>query len=104
MVLWNAAIKISQAKLAGATVPWRDPCGLKFHSRSWPATERSTQMKPIVAKTLTLLTMLAGAGLAQTPDFLPSATYATGGSSAYAAVGDFNGDGLPDIVTYESAT
>src|SRR4051794_27313169 len=76
----------------------------KFHSRGWPATERSAHMKPLLAKTLTLITILSGAALAQTPDFIPDAAYATGGSSAYAAVGDFNGDGLPDLVTYESAT
>ncbi len=61
-------------------------------------------MKPILATTLTLFTILAGAGLAQTPDFIPGAAYPTGGSSAYAAVGDFNGDGLRDLVTYEATT
>ena len=46
----------------------------------------------------------AGFSAAQAPDFVGAASYATTGSSAQIAVGDFNGDGRPDIATYESAT
>ncbi len=47
---------------------------------------------------------MAAVAFAQTPDFIQPASYATGGSSKYAAVGDFNGDGRPDIATYEPAS
>src|SRR5438309_7019487 len=57
----------------------------------------------LMSKLLALLAV-AGAAMAQTPNFLAGATYPTGGSSAMTAVADFNGDGVPDIVTYESAT
>src|SRR5438270_793590 len=59
------------------------------------------------ALTNSLLILSAAAALvsAQTvPDFAPAATYATGGSTSMAAVADFNGDGVPDIVTVEAAT
>src|SRR4051794_5649448 len=47
---------------------------------------------------------IAAAAFAQTPDFIQPASYATGGSSKYIAVADFNGDGRRDIATYESAS
>ncbi|MFN7997138.1 MAG: VCBS repeat-containing protein [Bryobacteraceae bacterium] len=55
---------------------------------------------------VTLLTAASGLGLSQNPvpDFIGGATYATGGSSSLAAVADFNGDRLPDIVTVEAGT
>jgi len=56
-----------------------------------------------MTKTLVLLT-IAGVAIAQTPNFLAPATYPAGGSSTMTAVADFNGDGVRDIVTYESAT
>jgi hypothetical protein len=55
-----------------------------------------------------VLAALAGSILAlspasaQAPDFIAPAMYPTGGGSSYAAVGDFNGDRLPDIATVES--
>jgi hypothetical protein len=61
-------------------------------------------MKSTLIKVLMALAIGVAPALAQVPDFLPAATYPTNGSSAYAAVGDFNGDGLPDIATVESAS
>ncbi len=57
-----------------------------------------------LTKSLTMLAVAAGLIRAQVPDFIPAATYPTGGSSARAVVADFNGDGVPDIATFESAT
>ena len=50
-----------------------------------------------------MLAVVAGAQ-AQVPDFIAPASYATAGSSAYVAAGDFNGDGHIDLVTVESST
>ncbi len=61
-------------------------------------------MKLIVFKTCSLITAVAAAAFCQTPDFIAPSAYPTGGSSAYIAVSDFNGDHIPDIVTYESAS
>ena len=61
-------------------------------------------MRPTIVKTFSLITAIAAAGFGQAPDFIQPAAYPTGGSSAYIAVADFNGDGTPDVVTYESAS
>lgn len=61
-------------------------------------------MKPRIIKTLSCLTAIAASAFGQAPDFIRPAAYATGGSSAYIAVADFNRDGYPDIATYESAS
>jgi hypothetical protein len=47
---------------------------------------------------------LAAVAFGQVPDFIAPAAYQTAGSSAKVAVADFNGDGSPDLLTYESAS
>lgn len=61
-------------------------------------------MKLGLNTTCILSAALAAVSLAQTPDFISAAAYPTGGDSAYTTAADFNRDGKPDVVTYESAT
>lgn len=61
-------------------------------------------MNPRILKTCSLIAALSAAAFGQAPDFIAPASYPTGGSSAYIAVADFNGDHIPDIATYESAS
>jgi hypothetical protein len=61
-------------------------------------------MKRSFAKMFTWIGVLAAAASGQTPNFIAPAAYPTGGSSAQLVVADFNGDGLRDMATYESAT
>src|SRR3954451_4882254 len=61
-------------------------------------------MNVSVVKKMCAAMAMAAVAFAQTPDFIQPASYATGGSSKYLAVGDFNGDGRPDMAIYESAS
>src|SRR3982750_2992640 len=54
--------------------------------------------------TCSLIVGLAAVSFGQTPNFIQPSAYATGGDSAYVVAADLNGDGIRDIVTYESAT
>jgi hypothetical protein len=61
-------------------------------------------MKLGIPNTCSLIICLATASFGQAPNFVQPSVYPTDGDSASVVAADFNGDGIPDMVTYESAS